>query len=77
MGDFIDLLKKADTNPEDFKKIVKDEEKLADFGLTSVELEVVKKMDPQALKTIASRITKRELASSQACQACADRQRQQ
>lgn len=75
MADFMDLLKKADANPEEFKKIVKDEHKLAEFGLTSAELEVVKKMDPQTLKTIAGRIAQRELAGSQACQACADRQR--
>ena len=75
MADFIDLLKKAETDPVEFKKISKEEDKLAEYNLTSAELEVVKKMDPQALKTIASRIAKRELASSQACQACADRQR--
>ena len=74
MGDFIDLLKKAETDPEEFKKITSEGTKLAEYNLTSAELEVVKKMDPQALKTIASRIKKRELASSQACQACADRQ---
>ena len=75
MADFLDLLKKAESNPEEFKKITSEQDKLAEYNLTSAELDVIKKMDPQALKTIAGRIAKRELAGSQACQACADRQR--
>ena len=50
MVDFMDLLKKADANPEEFKKIVKDEHQLAEFNLTSAELEVVKKNGPTSIK---------------------------
>ncbi len=74
MGDFMDLLKMAETDPERLKQIVQDPAK-HNFTLTSAELDAVKKLDPAALKTIASSILKREMAGSQACQACAERSR--
>jgi hypothetical protein len=56
--------------------ILADQNKLAEFDLTSAELDAVKKMDPTAVKAIADRIGKRAMEGSQACQACASREMQ-
>jgi len=74
MADFFDLLRKAETDPEGLKELLKDPAKHG-YTLTSAELDALKKIDPAALRTIAGHILRRELASSQACQACADRER--
>jgi len=72
MADFVDLIKKADVDPESFEAIMREDVKLAEYSLTSDELSVIKRLDPQAIRTIAHRIRQKEVASSQACQACAD-----
>jgi hypothetical protein len=79
MGDLIELLRLKKTSPEAFDEIVKDESKLAEYNVTSAELSHIKKIDPKALGTVVDSIDKalsrRALAGSQACQACADKAR--
>ena len=76
MNDFIDLIKKGKDDPEYLKSILADDEKVKELQLTSAELDVLKKLDPDSIKTIVEKIeehTRRlALASTRACSGGAD-----
>ncbi len=79
--DFLDLIRIGKEDPEELKSIMADKKRLVDFDITSAELAVIKKLEPEAIKTIVDGIEKnvrrKQIASSQACsggtQACVDR----
>lgn len=69
--DFLDLIRIGRDDPEYLESILAEKKKLAKFELTSAELDVLKKLDPETIRTIVDGIEKnirlRALASSQAC----------
>jgi hypothetical protein len=71
MADFIDLIRMGRDDPKYLKSVLEDKEKLAGFQLTSAELGVLKKLDPDAIRTIMDNLEKklrlRQIASTQAC----------
>jgi hypothetical protein len=71
MVDFIDLIRIGKDDPEYLKSVLEDKEKVAKFELTSAELEVLRKLDPNTIKVIVDSLEEklriRPVASSQAC----------
>jgi len=71
MNDFIDLIKKGKDDPAYLKSIITDKKKIKNFELTSAELDVLKKLDPESIKVIVENIEKRArlsgLADTRAC----------
>lgn len=70
MDTFIDLITKAKDDPNFLKAILKDQEKLAKFELSSAELEALKKMDPATIKAIVGGLEDKLSLASKASQAC-------
>ena len=56
MTDITDLLKLGSEDPEAFKAILGNKEKLTAFNVSSADLAALKKMDPATLKLAASGI---------------------
>jgi len=71
MPDVFDLLSLARVDTATFKAILADERKVAEFGLTSAQLEAIKKMDPNHLRLIVDAIEERlrvgPVAGTNAC----------
>ena len=75
--DIIDVIRLSNADPS----ILKDEKRLTEFRLTTSELEVVRKLDPNTIRVLVEGIERlireRAVASSQACtggtQACVGR----
>jgi|GEM_PF-2378444 len=71
MIDFIDLIKKGKDDPDYLKSLISDDEKIKELQLTSAELDVLKKLDPESIKVIMENIEKglrtRQLAGTDAC----------
>ncbi|NJD76512.1 MAG: hypothetical protein FIB08_05370 [Candidatus Methanoperedens sp.] len=70
MGDFIDLITKAKDDPNSLKAILRDQEKLSQYELSSSELEALKKMDPATIKAVVEGIEDRLSLASKASNAC-------
>ncbi len=71
MADFIDLIRIGKDDPEYLKSVLADKEKVAEFELTSAELEALKRLDPETIRVIVDsleeRLRTRPAASTQAC----------
>ena len=75
--DIIDVLRLARTDPS----LLADEKRLGQLGLSTADLAVVRKLDPEVVRRLAEQLELKirgsELASSQACtggtQACVGR----
>lgn len=54
MADIADLLKMGAENPQAFKAMLDNPEKMKAFNLSSADLATLKAMDPKALKVVAA-----------------------
>lgn len=71
MADLIDLICIGRDDPKYLKSVLEDKEKIAGFQLTSAELGVLKRLDPETIRIIMDNLEKklrlRQIASTQAC----------
>ena len=71
MADVYDLLSLGKVDPAAMKAVLADKKKVAEFGLSSVELEAIKKMDPEHVRMIVGAIEDRlrfgPVAGTNAC----------
>jgi hypothetical protein len=71
MADVIDLMSVAKVDPSAFKAVVADSRKAAEFGLTSAQLDMLKKLDPKEIgvlvEAIEARLRTGPVAGTNAC----------
>ncbi len=71
MSDVLELLQLADKDPEYFKSVLKDPQRLSAYEITSKELSILKQLNPEMIRliveTFEQRIKVRPAADTQAC----------